>query len=430
MRITAPSPGSRVSLDEIDLADITLYTRGDAHLAWQTLRAECPVFWQQRREGEGFWAVTRHADVRRVLSEYQTFTSERGTAIAMLDAPDPAAGLMMQSTDPPRHRQYRSRLSGPFSTRAVPAHEISIQSFVGAALDAARDGELWDAADAFCRLPMTVAASLMELPAGDIEPLHRLAFASLAPQEPKYNDGTGNAAAIFAHYDIIAYFRERIAERRMNLSDDLISHLLTIEIDGRALTEEELLFNCLSLLLGAVVTTSQAITATLIEIAAGHGGEGRWPAGVSAEPLVEEALRWSSPVTHFMRRARYDVRMRGVKIRSGDAVTAWIASANRDETVFPTPYTFDPRRSPNRHVTFGYGPHRCLGSNLARLMLRVAFGVLIARVESFEIAGTQRHLASNEIAGLVSLPMRLRFRNRPAPDLRPGAGPSAGAAIP
>jgi cytochrome P450 len=275
----------------------------------------------------------------------------------------------------------------------------------------ARDGGTWDAAQAFSRLPMTIAAVLMGLPAADVDPLLRLAFASLAPMDPAYNAGSGKAAAMFAHYDIIAYFRERIGERRKNVSDDLISHLLTIEIAGSRLTDEELLFNCLSLLLGAVVTTSQAISATLIEVAARPGGEARWPQDVPVELVAEEALRWSSPVTHFMRRARHDVEMHDTKIRAGDAVTAWIASANRDEAVFASPYTLDLGRSPNHHVAFGHGPHRCLGSNLARLMIREALAELIACVESFELAGAPRHLASNEIAGVTSLPLRLTFRN-------------------
>lgn len=410
MRITVPPPGLQVPLDEIDLANVALYTDADAHLAWRTLRAKCPVFWQGRRAGEGFWAVTRHADVRRVLADYEAFTSERGTAIDMLDSADPAAGLMMQATDPPRHRQYRARLGKPFSMRAVPAYTESIRSLVTHALAPARDGEVWDAAEAFSRLPMSVAGLLMELPDDDIEPLRRLAFASLAPEDVAYGSGSGKATALHAHYKIIAYFRDRIAERRREPSADLISHLLAIEIDGRALTDEELLYNCLSLLLGAVVTTSQAISATLIEVASQQGGEGRLPRDVPAESVAEEALRWSSPVTHFMRRARHDLELHDTKIRAGDAVTAWIASANRDEAVFEQPYLLDFSRSPNPHIAFGYGPHRCLGSNMARLMLKVAFGELATCLESYEVAGDPRHLASNEIAGVVSLPLRLEFR--------------------
>jgi cytochrome P450 len=410
MRITAPSPGSRLPLSEINLADPELYTRRDAHLVWQTLRAGHPIFWQALPDGRGFWAVTRRADVCRVLAEHKAFTSERGTAIAMLDAPDPAAGLMMQATDPPRHQLFRQKLGPSFMRRSLIAYTESIRSFVAEAIAPSLDGEIWDAADSFARLPMAVAAMLMDLPKTDIDPLLRLAFASLAPLDPKYSAGSGKTTTAFAHYEIIRYFTECIEKRRGFLSDDLISHLITIKLEGRHLTREEILFNCLSLLLGAVVTTSQAISATMIAVAERLGGEGRWRRDLPIKTAVEEALRWSSPVTHFMRRARYDMEIHGEKICEGDAITAWIASANRDEAVFDQPYTLDLERSPNHHMAFGYGPHRCLGSNLARLMLQISFEELIARIEAFEIAGPPRHLVSNEIAGVVSLPLRIRAR--------------------
>lgn len=412
MRITSPPADARVRLEDIDLADAGLYTNGDAHLAFQTLRAEQPLFWQAQDGGPGFWAVTRRSDVRHVLAEHETFTSEGGTAIAMIDAPDPAAGLMMQATDPPRHQKFRQQLGRPFSPHEVPAYARRIRSIVRDAIRPGLDGETWDAADSFSRLPMAVGAMMMRLPEPDIEPLRRLAFASLAPSDPQYSTGSEKVTASSAHYDIIEYFANCIEERRKDISEDLISHLLTIEIGGRRLTEGELLFNCLSLLLGAVVTTSQAVNAILVALMERHDGEGRWPDGWpeqgSVETMVEEALRWSSPVLHFMRRARHDVEMHGQKIRAGDAVTAWIASANRDETVFGQPYVLDLERAPNRHVAFGNGPHRCLGSHLARLMLRESFDELMTCVESFELAGAPEHLVSNEIAGMVRLPLRLK----------------------
>jgi cytochrome P450 len=410
MRITTPPPDSRVRLNEINLADTDLYTTRDAHLVWQTLRAERPVFWQAQPAGQGFWAVTRQADVRRVLGEYQTFTSEGGTAIAMLGGPDPAAGLMMQATDPPRHSLFRQHLVKPFSTQTVAIYAKQIRSFVRDAISPALDGEVWDAAASFARLPMAVGAMMMGLPETDIDPLLRLAYASLAPRDPRYSSGSEKATASAAHYNIIEYFTRYIAKRRDSLSTDLISHLLTVEIEGRPLTGRELILNCLSLLLGAVVTTSHAISATFIALAGKHSGEGRWPRAISVQTAVEEALRWSSPVTHFMRRARHDIEMHGERIRAGDAVTAWIASANRDETVFERPYTLDLDRSPNKHMAFGYGRHRCLGSHLARLMLQESFAELISSIESFELAGAPCHLVSNEIAGVVSLPLILKFR--------------------
>ncbi len=410
MRITTPDAGARVPLGEIDLADADLYTAGDPHLVWQTLRAECPVFWQEQKAGEGFWAVTRRADVRRVLAGHEAFTSEGGTAIAMLNAPDPSAGLMMHSTDPPRHRWFRQELGKPFSKHAVLEYTARIRLFVREAIAPAFDGEAWDLAKSFARLPMSVGAMMMELPESDVEHLLALAYASLAPLDPTYNAEPGRASATIAHCDIIKYFSDSINDRKKNPSADLISHLLALEIDGRRLTDEELLLNCLSLLLGAVVTTSQAISATFIGLAEHHGGEGHWSLQTPVRAAVEEALRWSSPVIHFMRRARRDVEMRGQQIRAGDAVTAWIASANRDEEVFEQPYVLDLLRAPNQHLAFGSGYHLCLGSHLARLMLRESFQELIAAIESFELAGPPRHLVSNEIAGVVSLPLRLELR--------------------
>jgi cytochrome P450 len=415
--ISAPSAESRVRLGEVNLADVDLFTKGDPHLVWQTLRAERPVYWQARPSGEGFWVVTRQADVRRVLSEYELFSSERGTAINMLDSPDPSAGLMMHSTDPPRHSQFRQPLGKRFSTQRVASYHEQIGLFVRDAMTPALDGGMWDAADSFARLPMAVAASMMRLPREDIDPLVRLAYASLAPHDERYSAGSDKVTSAFAHFEIIRYFDGYIAERRASPSDDLISYLVSMEVGGRRLNDQEILVNCLSLLLGAVVTTSQAINATFIALAELNNGEGRWPAAIVEPSAVEEALRWSSPVTHFMRRATSDVELHGEKIKAGDAVTAWIGSANRDEAVFDQPYALDFRRSPNRHIAFGYGSHRCLGSHLARLMLRESFEQLAAYIESFELAGTPRHLSSNEIAGVVSLPLRLKLRSRKPPPI-------------
>jgi cytochrome P450 len=378
------------------------------------MRAECPVFWQEQDGGSGFWAVTRRDDVHRVLSDYQTFSSEGGTAIAMLDAPDPAAGIMMHSSDPPRHRAFRDQIGKPFSPRAVPVYSDFARTFVNKAMEPARDGDVWDVAASFVRLPMAVGGMMMGLPEEDIDPLLRLAYASLAPDDPQYNKrGAGNpATAAAAHYEIISYFTSCISSRRITPSDDLISYLIDVEIAGRRMTDAELLSNCLSVLLGAVVTTSHVITATMIALTELHDGEGRWPDPMASQPAVEEALRWSSPVLHFMRRARRDTELCGQKIAAGDAVTAWIASANRDENIFEKPYDLNFRRIPNKHVAFGAGPHTCVGNHLARLMLRISFEELSASIEAFELAAAPVHLVSNEIAGVVSLPVRAKLRAR------------------
>lgn len=138
---------------------------------------------------------------------------------------------------------------------------------------------------------MAVAALMMRLPDKDVDPLPRLAYASLAPHGPRYGSGSEEATVVMAHYDITKYFSAYIAKRRECRSTDLISQLLSVNVDGRLLTDEKILLNCLSLLLGAVVTTSHAINATLIALAEQNGGEGRWPDAVPVRAAVEEALR-------------------------------------------------------------------------------------------------------------------------------------------
>lgn len=407
MRITAPGPEERADLDDVDLTDPMLYTRGDAHLVWQTLRAERPVFWQQPRVGPGFWAVTRYADARRVMREHETFSSEYGTSISMIGVPDPGAGKMMQATDPPRHLKVRSELGRPLAPRAVPALADDVRTLVRRCIEPALDGETWDAAAAFTRMTGEIAAILIDFPQTDIDMLLRLSYATQAPLDPRYQLGSKRVTLRSAHYEIMNYFAKRLRERPVS---GLLAHLTSIEIDGRPLTQEELLLNCHSLIVAAVMTTSQTASHTIIALAEQGGGEGRWAPGTSTQQAVEEALRWVSPATHFVRQARRDVEMHGVKISEGDAVTAWLPSANRDATEFARPYILDLARSPNRHIAFGSGPHRCVGAPLARLVLTTLFKELFANIECFELADDPEHLVSNEIAGIVSLPLRVKPR--------------------
>jgi cytochrome P450 len=257
------------------------------------LRAECPVFWQKRAHDQGFWAVTRLGDVRRVLAEYKTFSSEHGTAIAMLDGADPAAGLMMQATDPPRRRQFREHLGKPFTRQAVDEHTEYIRTFVRNAIEPVHDGAVVDVAMSFAPLPVAVGARMMGLPAADVDPLMRLAYASLAPDDPRYQTpGSAGPTAAAAHFEIVAYFANCLAERRKNPGDDLISHLIMIEVGGRRMTNHELLADCLSLLLGAVVTTSHVISATIIAFTEMHGGEG----ALAAQSIDAGDDRGSAPL--------------------------------------------------------------------------------------------------------------------------------------
>jgi cytochrome P450 len=212
------------------------------------------------------------------------------------------------------------------------------------------------------------------------------------------------------HHEIMNYFRHRVRERRARPTSDLLSHLITAEVDGQRMSEEEVIVNAFNLFLGGAVTTSQAITGCLLALIEQGGGEGRWPAGTPIPAAAEEAVRWSSPTMQFVRHARRDVVLRGVSIREGDAVCACIASANRDERAFVHPERFDLTRRPNPHLAFGSGVHFCVGQGLAKLTLRIVVEEFLAKLDCFELLAPPRHLASSLAAAVVSAPMRLAFR--------------------
>lgn len=432
MRIVAAPDGHAVDRDHVDQMDqgrvdlscTTLYTEGDAHRWWRVLRAERPVFWNQSSSRPGFWSVTRHADVRQVLRDHTTFTSERGTSIDTMGGRDLAAGRMMHATDPPCHRRLRVPIERPLTSRAMAAHTDLVRSAVERLLAPAREETEWDAAGPLTQLPMEVVAGLMALPPGDADTLLRLAYASVAPGDPHYRHGSVPQTLKWAHSEIVDYFHQRVRERRRRPGDDLLSHLVTMEVGGQQLPDEAVVLNCFSMLVGGVVTTGQVVCATLVALAERGGGEGRWPEPDPGPPFVEEALRWASPTTHFLRYTRQEVTLAGVTIPPDQPVAAWIASANRDERIFGRPYTFDASRIPNRHLAFGAGPHRCVGRQVARVMLREGFSALRSMTGSFELAAEPTHLASTLIAGVVRLPIRSRpRRNGPADTPVPvGAG--------
>jgi cytochrome P450 len=386
-----------------DLVAPGLYGTGDPHRIWRRMRRGSPVSWQPVDDG-GFWSVTRYHDVERVLRDHGTFTSERGSLLNLLGRDDPAGGRQMAVTDPPRHTRMRAPLQRALSIRNAENDADRIRRIVRGLLAPLRQGEPFDFAAAMAALPMAVIGSTMDLPEPDWPRLTTLTSAAIAPDDPEFRGPHGaDATLAAAHRELFAYFQDIVADRRGHPGDDLISLLLTMELDGARLAPGEIVSNCYSLLLGANVTTAQPPTAAVLELA-GTDRFGKWAADPGLLSTgVEEALRWSSPAQHFMRYAVSDVDLGDVTVRAGDAVVAWLASANRDEEVFAEPDTFKVGRRPNKHVAFGVGPHYCIGHTVARVTLRVLFAELLAGFTGIELAGEPDRLHSNFVAGIKHL---------------------------
>ncbi|GGO29334.1 cytochrome P450 [Micromonospora parathelypteridis] len=383
----------------IDLADPGLHGGGDPHAAWRMLRRWDPVSWQPAQGGSGFWAVTRHTDVRTVLADHSRFTSTGGVVLSMLGRPEPAQNQQFAATDPPRHGLIRGPLQQQMTARAVARHEPAIRSFVREMLRPA-DG-LLDFASLTSALPMAFLGPMMDIPTADWPALARWVSMSVAEHDPDVMLPGGPSATLDrGHRELFAYLLDLVISHRRRPRGDLVDVLGAMPLRAGAIVA-----NCYSLLLGGSAAFPHVPRAVLAELIRTGRYEdwARRPERIGR--AVEEALRFASPAGHFMRLATSDTALGGVRVAAGDAVVVWLGSANRDESVFRDPDTLDPDRHPNRHLAFGEGRHYCLGAAFARLTLRVFFEELFATFTSFEPAGEVERVRSNWLGGIKRMPV-------------------------
>lgn len=398
----APEP-----LDHLDLADPLLHADHDLGPLWRRLRAEAPVHWQpETARGPGFWAVSGYADVVSVLSDSETFTSERGNVLdTLLAGGDSAAGQMLAVTDGRPHQALRSALLKPFSPRSLGVVVDSVRRSTRALVEEAVErGEVDFAEDVAAHIPLAAICDLLGVPAAERRHIIELTSSALSSA-----DGAPTEEATWSSRNgLLLYFSELAAQRRAKPYDDVVSLLVTKEIDGRPLTHEEIVFNCYSIIMGGHETTRFAMIGGLHALME-HGEQ--WRAlktgRVEVAPAVEEVLRWTTPALHSGRTATRDVLLEDRFVEAGDIVVTWLASANRDERVFDRPDEFDLARTPNKHLSFAHGSHFCLGSFLARAELTALLESLVELVASAEPAGEPRYVYSNFLSGMSALPVAL-----------------------
>lgn len=346
-----------------------------------------PFFADRRRyapvaysEADQAWAVYRYDDVKRVLSDHEAFSSERRLA-AMGARPRPS----LISMDPPRHRLFRNLVAQAFTPKAVAALAPRIEAIAQQLLDeVVPRGHMDLIEDLAYPLPVTVIAEMLGVPAEDRARYKDWADRLLNRQAPFLNRSDEREAIID---EMDAYFRTVLDERRAQPREDMISHLLAAELDGQRLNEDEILSFCALLLLAGHITTVNLIGNTmlcLLEHPEAMAELRRTPALIPG--AIEETLRYRSPVQFMVRAAAHDVELGGKRIGQDEFVIGFIASANRDETVFDHPDVFDIHRHPNPHLAFGYGIHFCLGAPLARLEGQIALRLLLARLPNLALA--------------------------------------------
>lgn len=397
-----------MKLADIDLTDLELFASGRIESVFAALRQNAPVFWNPTSDSNGFWALTRYPDILQAWKDTKALSSEYGNMLRLHGKRDPAAGRMMIVTDPPRHTRLHSLHSSVINPRSVAAMEPRVYSFICELLDRVIEGETFDfVEDIAAKLPVAVVCDLLGVPRADWELMANLSRAAVSGEDPEFwREESVEKSLAMANTKILNYFLNLIRSRRLNPTDDMVSRLTQADIDGQRLSDQEIALNCFSLLIGGNETTKYAAVGGLLAFVEHPAEWERLKREPSLLPsAIDEILRWTTPNIHAMRVATRDIQIRDKVISEGQAVTLWTASANRDEEVFPSPYTFDIGRSPNRHLTFGAGPHYCLGSDVAKLELRLLFHEILQRGYHVEVKGVPPRLVSNFLSGYKHLPV-------------------------
>jgi cytochrome P450 len=432
------------ALDTAVLVDPATYEEGPPFELLRRLRAETPVTWVEepalhgQPAGPGFWLVLRHADVERVLKDPSTFSSWLG-ATQVRDAADlDWVRRMMLNLDPPDHSRLRRLLTRSFTPRAVAALSEAIQAtaarLVDRMVDGAAEGRCDFAKDVAADLPLLTLADVLGVPTEDRWLMFDWSNRVIGWQDPDHAtsaafDGTGGTATAREALalrpapgpdgrmpdprtragmpDLYEYARLLAEEKRRSPGSDVMSILLAqVDDEGGSVSDAEFENMFWLFAVAGNETLRNGLPGGLIALLQHPDQLAALRADPSLLPgAVDEMLRWWTPVMVFRRTATTDVDLAGVRIRAGDKVVVSFTSANRDEAVFAAPDAFDIRRAPNPHLSFGHGPHFCLGGQLARVQMRALFGELLRRTGDLQLDGPPALLRSNFQRGVKRLPI-------------------------
>jgi cytochrome P450 len=343
--------------------------------------------------------VYRHDEIVQVLRDSQTFSS----AIIVDFFGDVFGKHVMLGMDDPEHRRYRSLVSKAFSQRALARRQDELVAQVaGEMIDGfARRGRAELVREFTFPYPTQVIAALLGLPRADFPQFQRWSISLLSFLVNRERGIAASAA-------LAEYFAPILAARRLEPRDDLISTLAYAELDGEHLSDEEI-FSFLRLLLPAGVETTYRSFGNLLfgllsnpsQLAAVRADRALIP------QAIEEAVRWDPPLLTITRVATRDTELGGIPIPAGSSVMPMLGAANRDENRYPDPDRFDVLRTPTPHVSFGIGPHVCLGTHLARLEMTVALNLLLDRLPNLRLdpAGDDPHIRGQVFRSPTSLPV-------------------------
>ena len=401
------SAGARAgSADVGRLTDPQLYQAGDPFALYAELRSSAPVAWHEPDDrAGGFWAVTTHPEVATIGTDPEVFCSSRGILVEEIGTTYDSPPTMMH-TDPPQHTRYRRLVQPGFKPSMARLMEAGVTDKARALVAPLPVGGVVDIVGALSiPYPLQVICELLGVDGEQWPRFYEWSEAVIPGESDRSAEERAGLQAEMWEY-LIGVAEQRRAEP----VDDLVSALATDESEGDQLSEAELAMFLIQLLVAGNETTRNLLSGGLVALAEHPEQWAALRADRSLLPrAVEELLRWTTPVISFMRTATCATVVRGQAIAEGDPLLLVYASANRDESVFgPDADQFRIDRHPNPHLSFGFGPHFCLGAALARIEARVVLGELLDRFGTIEVAGEVTRTASPVIAGVRRAPLVFR----------------------
>ncbi|MFD0361381.1 cytochrome P450 [Nocardia sp. GCM10030253] len=397
------------SLDDThvwDLTDPTTHLREDIAEFWRDQRSRQPIFRHESSpDHPAFWVVCGYDPAVTIYRDSKRFTSQRGNVLlTLLAGRDNAAGKMLAVTDPPRHTRLRRLMTSALTRDAVRALAPRIQERTRRLLAQWTGSGTFDFAEEIAsRIPIWTICDLLGIPESDHDLLVSLTKQALSSEDAAQSDISASAA----RQEILLCLLDHVESQRQHPANGLITALIAETFEGVPLSDDQIVTNCYSIILGGDETSRLTMINAIHEFAADPRLWDRFKEVDDLGTAVEEVIRCFAPTMHFGRVANTDVEIHGTRIAAGEIVTMWNAAANRDETRFPDPDAARFDRKPNPHLAFGYGPHFCVGAHLARLEIAIVLDEMRRSARSIIPKGRPRPLYSNFLHGYATLPIEL-----------------------
>lgn len=400
---------------------------------FEWLRAHMPLAIAEPEGYDPFWVVSKHADIQEVGRLPLIFNSSDSRHVGARFALNSKAALQkiaeaaaqnaapvetrsLVILDPPEHSEFRRLTFAEFMPKAIKKLESDLRLLARESVDemAATGGTCDFYEDVALRYPLRVIFALFGASRSEEDAMLRFTRSALNPADTDLNkDGLavdpkeGAATSVQALQDFLPYFKSLLDSRRANPTDDLASKIAHSLVNGEPINDWDAISYYMSIMTAGHDTTSSSTAGGIWALAERPELFARIKADRSLIPaFVEESIRWTLPISHFMRTAAQDYTLRGQTIRAGDWLMLAYMSGNHDEDAIQRAGEFLIDRPSNAHVSFGYGAHVCLGQHLARLEMRIFFEELFERLESIEMNGTPRRVDSVFVGGIKSVPIR------------------------